>query len=193
MIREAEDRDIPEIDLLIARVWDDRSTDLKCLAGESRFTSKELPGHLQEPSNCTMVYVQPDGSIAGVLFLSSLGPTVVELGITAFPYGRGTGTSLIERGIEAATACGVTEIYLDVFERNPAVLLYERHGFSVFDRQVVTNQRGEELPLLRMRRSLGESLEKKTVVAVAQAPDNNRSWLELVMNKVRAGFRRQTY
>ena len=147
-------QDIPAIDLLIQRVWDDSSTDLKCLPGESRFTANELPAYMDDAANSTIVFLQPDETIVGVLFLSSVAPTVWELGISAFPYGSGVGSRLIGAALERGTACGITEIYLDVFERNPAVRLYERKGFSTFDRLFVTNQRGEELALLRMRIAL---------------------------------------
>ena len=156
-VRLATAADIADIDELIKSVWEDPLTDLKCLHGESRYTARELPAYLGDAENILLVHESHEASakaITGVLFLSRVAPTVFDLGIIACPQGQGVGSRLIDAAFEASTRGGISEIYLDVFERNPAIRLYERKGFASFDRTEITNQRGESLPLVRMRLAL---------------------------------------
>jgi GNAT superfamily N-acetyltransferase len=146
--------DIPVISELIERVWSDPGTDMKCLAGERRLGEKELPSFFEDSDNLTLVHALDD-VLSGVLFLTRVAPTVFDLGVVATPPGHGAGTRLIDAAIDLSFRDGVTtEIYLDVFSRNPAVHLYKRKGFEEYDQTVATNQRGELLPMLRMRKSI---------------------------------------
>ncbi len=151
IVRLADSRDIPAISELITHVWSDPETDMKCLAGESCLTARDLPSFFADPDNLTLAHVL-DGALTGVLFLTRLAPTVFDLGVIATPAGYGTGTKLLEAAIDLSLKDAITtELYLDVFARNPAVHLYNRKGFEEYDQKTVTNQRGEPLPMLRMR------------------------------------------
>jgi GNAT superfamily N-acetyltransferase len=151
IVRLADSRDIIAISELIERVWADPGTDMKCLAGESRLTPKELTAFFEDSDNLTLAHVL-DGVLTGVLFLTRVAPTVFDLGVVATPAGYGTGTRLLDAALDLSLRDGITtEIYLDVFSRNPAVHLYERKGFKEYDQIMVTNQRGDSLTLLRMR------------------------------------------
>jgi GNAT superfamily N-acetyltransferase len=151
IVRSADSRDILAIGELIERVWADPTNDMKCLAGESCLTARDLPAFFADPDNLTLAHVFED-VLTGVLFLTRVAPTVFDLGVVATPAGNGAGTRLLDAAIDLSLKDAITtEIYLDVFARNPAVHLYERKGFKEYDRITVTNQRGEALTLLRMR------------------------------------------
>lgn len=67
-------------------------------------------------------------------------------------FGRsGVGTALMQRILQAARACGVTELSSNV--SITARPLFERHGFTVVTPQTVT-VRGVEFTNYRMRRPL---------------------------------------
>jgi GNAT superfamily N-acetyltransferase len=151
IVRLADSRDILAISELIKHVWSDPETDMKCLAGESCLTARDLPAFFADPDNLTLAHML-DGVLTGVLFLTRVAPTVFDLGVVATPAGYGTGTRLIDAAIDLSLRDAITtEIYLDVFARNPAVHLYERKGFKEYDQITITNQRGEPLTMLRMR------------------------------------------
>ena len=151
IVRLADSRDILAISELIKQVWSDPETDMKCLAGESCLTARDLPAFFADPDNLTLAHML-DGVLTGVLFLTRVAPTVFDLGVVATPAGYGTGTRLIDAAIDLSLRDSITtEIYLDVFARNPAVHLYERKGFKEYDQITVTNQRGEPLTMMRMR------------------------------------------
>ncbi len=75
-----------------------------------------------------------------------------ELVISVEPHmiGRGAGSRLITRMLQLADDGEVGQIVLTARAENPAVPLYERHGFEVIER--ITNRIGtESVKMLRVR------------------------------------------
>lgn len=61
--------------------------------------------------------------------------------------GRGVGTRLLQRLIEAARARGTTRLFLEMRDGNPAEALYRQHGFTTIGRRRHYYRRGSAGPL----------------------------------------------
>ncbi len=82
-------------------------------------------------------------------------PDVPELAIAVVPgrIGGGVGSSMLTRLLADADAAGVPAVVLSARADNPAVRLYERHGFTVTDR--IVNRVGTESVKMLRRRPAG--------------------------------------
>jgi GNAT superfamily N-acetyltransferase len=69
---------------------------------------------------------------SGYGFIASDVPEL-SIGVDTAQRGRGIGTRLIRRLLQAATEVGIERISLSVERQNPAMRLYEREGFRVTD------------------------------------------------------------
>ena len=75
-----------------------------------------------------------------------------ELVISVVPeiIGRGAGSRLLTRMLQLAQDAGIDQIVLTARATNPAVALYERHGFETVER--ISNRVGtESVKMLRVR------------------------------------------
>lgn len=79
-------------------------------------------------------------------------PDVPELAIAVVPgrVGGGVGSSMLARLLADADAVGVPAVVLSARADNPAVRLYQRHGFTVTDR-IVNRVGTESVKMLRLR------------------------------------------
>lgn len=79
-------------------------------------------------------------------------PDVPELAIAVVPgrIGGGVGGTMMARLLADADAAGVPAVVLSARADNPAVRLYERHGFTVTDR-IVNRVGTESVKMLRPR------------------------------------------
>ena len=89
------------------------------------------------------------GETALVTFVA---PDVPELAIAVVPgrVGGGVGSSMLARLLADADAIGVPAVVLSARADNPAVRLYQRHGFTVTDR-IVNRVGTESVKMLRLR------------------------------------------
>ncbi|NJP68626.1 ribosomal protein S18-alanine N-acetyltransferase [Streptomyces spiramenti] len=80
-----------------------------------------------------VVALRPDGKLAGYAGLAAAGQSADVQTIAAAPelHGTGLGTRLLRELLDAATAFGSQEVFLEVRTDNePAQRLYRRHGFE---------------------------------------------------------------
>ena len=70
--------------------------------------------------------------------------------------GRGIGTALIERFVEAARRRGAERLFLEMREGNPAESLYRRLGFASVGRRRAYYRRGTGAPLDAITFARGE-------------------------------------
>lgn len=79
------------------------------------------------------------GQLAGYVGMGVSGPQgdILTLGVSPLYRGRGLGGQLLDVALGAASAAGVSAMYLDVRAGNVAAIrLYEARGFEVMDRRV---------------------------------------------------------
>lgn len=86
----------------------------------------------------------PAGPAAGFALTRGVADEEELLLIAVLPElrGRGIGSALLRRVIAEASARGVTRLFLEMREGNPAESLYRRHGFSPVGRRRNYYRRG---------------------------------------------------
>jgi ribosomal-protein-alanine N-acetyltransferase len=109
-------------------------------------------------SGVVLLLAKADGRVAGFSLSRHVADEAELLLIGVDPHmrGKGIGGALIERFVADSAASGAHHLHLEVRDGNPAVSLYEKHGFRIAARRskYYRGTNGEMFDALTMVRTL---------------------------------------
>lgn len=181
VLRPAEERDVPAIQQIAREAWDETyGGSVGALEREEILrhlcSRRSLLEDIGRHESFFFVAALEDG-VVGFAEVVAEGRAGEVARIAVLPdwQRRGVATSLLRRGLAALAAAGAREVTAAVEIQDVACRqLFERNGFEAVEAPVSELEEYDDLELVQLRRSLGDSAVLEAVTAATVWVDDGR-------------------